>query len=64
MFLEPRLAAHPPGPAPKFSEQVRGRRGQPAVKQGRGQGSGSLTVSVPTPEFPGGSEELKSANAR
>lgn len=59
VFLEPRLAAHPPGPAPKFAEQVRGRRGQSVAKQGQGQGSGSPTASVPAPSA---QAALKSSN--
>lgn len=54
VFLEPRLAAHPPGPAPKFSEQVRGRRGQLAANGGRGQWVPDDVCS--RSKFPGGAE--------
>lgn len=63
VFLEQRLAAHPPGPSPKFSEQVRGCRGPAGGGTCRGQGSGSQMVSVPAQRPLGGFEELLSAQA-
>lgn len=42
VFLEQRLAAHPPGPSPKFSEQVRGCCRVGLVGGDRCQGQGHV----------------------
>ncbi|KAB0407118.1 hypothetical protein E2I00_004274 [Balaenoptera physalus] len=54
VFLEPRLAAQPPGPSPKFSEQARHIQGaeQPLKEAGGFPHSGSRTQDSALPSHP------------